>query len=599
MRRLLIVLLFAWSLRAGTVNVTDAQFGAVGDMRTCADMAITSGSTTLSSPSPCNFSAGDVNKWVQVPLAGDSFGSGLSAQITRFTDTHHVTLSVSAGASSSGVTGTIGTGNYAALTSVASYACSHSGTKVNFPAGNYYIEKYKIQGGGSANGVTDIAWTNCTNTIVTGYGALVSSNGSYHQLQDRSTFLSWEQTVSAFSITNANTFTIQGLEISGNVEKTTMAANVAEGQSYGIVTAGCSNLSIIDVNSHSFPADSISLGLNSVDTNDVITNVVTSHSARQGLTVGNVAGLVATNYQCSLIGYTGAYGNHPPSNCVDIEPAILPKASGIVFNNSTLTNALGALFTVTAENGTDVTISGGTFTCLLAGACANGGLGQINASTTIIQGITFYGSTNAGFHCGGNSSDTNWLRSDIRNNTIIFQGLAEMFCEDLRDTLGIPVHFTNNTVTVTGAAVDNGSMQFRYAKEVRGNTFFVSKNAKFAHTINIMDYTGVAAVENNTYSTDLTNASDPYATLYTSAGLVCNEVSQEPTYFVVGSGGNAACQSMTAEYHYNRYGRGSRILGLEQYRLILISSHTPAVCNMGTIRRRSKPIDDDTQAHVL
>lgn len=535
------ILLCAIPLRAATVNVTDPPFNVVGDMRSCADMAITNGNTTLSSPALCVFTSGDVNKWVQVPLAGDSFGSGLSAQISGFTDAQHVTLSVAAGASASGVTGTIGTGNYAALTSVASYACSHSGTTVNFPAGNYYIEKFKIQGGGSANGVTDIPWTNCTSTVVTGYGALVSSNGSYHQLQDRSTNLSWEQTVSAFSITGATTLTIEGLEITGNVENTTQAAGVFEGESYGIVTAGSSAVTLLDLNVHSFPADSIILGLNSLDTSDVITNVTTSHSGRQGLTVANVAGLLATNYQCSLIGYTGAYGNHPPSNCVDVEPAFDPKASNIVFVNATMTNPLGALVSAIPGGAIDLTLTGGTYTCLLAGACANNGFG-IEAATSIVQNATFNLGPSTGFHCGGNAHDAAWLRSDIRNNTINLTGIAQLFCEDIGDTLGIPVHFVNNTVNVTGTTTpENGSMQFQYAAEVRGNTFFVSKNAKFGNTVNIVNYTGTRAVQGNTYSTDLTNAGNGYATIYTSAVLVCNETSLQPTFFVIGSGNSATC----------------------------------------------------------
>jgi len=64
-----------------------------------------------------------------------------------------------------------------------------------------------------------------------------------------------------------------------------MAMNVAEGQSYGIVTAG-STVTLKNLNVHSFPVDSVVLGLNVVDTNDVMTNVFVHDSGRQGLTVG-------------------------------------------------------------------------------------------------------------------------------------------------------------------------------------------------------------------------------------------------------------------------------------------------------------------------
>jgi len=616
-------------LQAATVNVTDAQFagGAKGDLRACADMQMTSGNTTLTSPAQCQFTSGDVNKWVQVPLAGDANGTGLSAQISGFKDAQHVTLSVAAGATVSAATvsysdlklatsttlssvahtftpdqlglvltvtggsrftagsytitavaytgiatlnaiagtpgstngtgtlalaGTIGTGNYSAINAVATYACAHANTTVNFPAGSYYIEKYKIQGGGSANGVTDIFWTGCTNTTVTGYGAMVSVNGSYRQLNDNSGY-SFEQTVSPFAIFSSTGFVLKGLEINGNIENTTMDPVIAEGRSHGVPTVS-STVTLLDLNVHGWPADGIILGLNSLDTNDVMTNVFSHNNGRQGLTVANVNGLVATNYQCAFIGigFNGQYLGHNPEDCTDIEPAIDPKASNISFSGGYQASAVGALFDIT--NTIDTTIRGVTFDCSMSGitsqaVCGNGGLGQITANTTVFDGNTVLGA----FSCGFNGHSSTWLRSDFTNNTITVAQIPAVVCHDSRDTLGIPVHFNNNTVTVTGTqGALNGTMQFWYIAEASNNTFFISKNAKFFSTYKVVDYKGATTVRNNTYSTDLTNAADPYATDYTGVGIFCNELSLQPTFFVVAANPSICPTSSLFNGHVGR-----------------------------------------------
>jgi hypothetical protein len=223
--------------------------------------------------------------------------------------------------------------------------------------------------------------------------------------------------------------------------------------------------------------------------------------------------------------------DHPPSNCIDIEPSGPPKASGIVINNATMSDALGGLVTGIASNVNDAVLNGGTYTCQLAGACGNTGLVALIAPHVVIENATFNGE---GFRCGGHFNDPVWIRTDVRNNTFNMKGTGGIFCFDQADTLGIPVHFVNNILNVDGTVVENGRMQFQYAAEVRGNTFFVSKNAKFGTNTNTVEYTGADVVMNNTYSTDLTNASNGYSAIYTGARLVCNEISLQPTFFVLG-----------------------------------------------------------------
>lgn len=374
------------------------------------------------------------------------------------------------------------------------------------------------------------------------------SNGAYRQLNDASGY-SYEQTVSPFSINGATGFTIEGLEINGSIENTTKAS-VYEGQSYGIETGcgggGCqpsSNITLKDLNVHGFPADSIILALNYVDTGDTISNVFVHNSGRQGLTVANVTGLTATNFQCSMIGITGPYGGHPPEDCIDIEPAIAPAASGIVFSGGYLANAVGALTDTSPGSAHDLTISGMTLDCSQTGVtiqvvCGNGGIGSATAATTVFSENTYYTGPSAQFQCGGNNPTVGWLSSTIENNTFVMSAVPQLSCADFQATI-LPIYFIGNAVTVTGIVTpENGQIHFDYAQLVKGNTFFLSKNAQYeAAAIN---YTGAAIVRSNTYSTDLTNAGNPYSVVYTSVNLACGEISLEPTYFLV-TGGTSPC----------------------------------------------------------
>jgi hypothetical protein len=627
----------AWSetLNEGSTNdsnflsVTDARFGAKGDLRTCTDAQTTNGSLILFSPKLCNFSFDDVNKWVQVPLAGDSFGTGLSGQIVSVRDSQHAEMSVPAGSTvtaavktftdlaissyagghggqymvssvsspfttdrvgstltitggtgftpktvtiigvsydgtatlsaaigapgSKGGTGTsplsttIATGDYKALTSAAAYMCSHPGV-LRFPPGTYYIEKYRIYEGPHANGVQDITWTNCQNVTIQGYGATISSNGSFRRAADSSE-TSYCNSVSPFRIINSNSFTIQGIELNGNVDKMTKAGGVVEGQDYGIITGGSKNLTIRDVDSHHWPTDGMVLGLlqapqYAADKNILLDNVWSHNNGRMGLTLSSVNGAMIVNYRCSQIGqgFTGTYGGHAPGSCVDIEPPTLGDVmtGNILFSGGYQAASAGVLFDVTPGINTDVTVDGVTFDCSMKVGCNGGAIVGIAAKRTLIKNSTFYTKFGASFSCGQPYYVAGLERIDIVNNRLILQSIPEIAC-GTNDGRIKPTHFVGNHVVVTGNDVHNGAIRLDHLQEVRGNDFFISKNAMFAGSVNVINYKDAETVADNVYETDMTNIATPWAADYTNVRFSRNERSQNPGYFAVtpnSGGGN-------------------------------------------------------------
>jgi len=603
------------------VSVKDARFGAKGDLRTCEDMQTTIGSTTVTSPAECQFTQADVNKWVQVPKAGDDFGTGLSAQIVSVQDAQHVTLSAAAGATvgsaqiiyddliiktssytvivssvqhpftpdlvgahltitggtgftpatvtiqsvdyaglatvsaaigtqgSAGGTGTatlwgtIATGDYAALSEVATFACKHPNSTILYPPGTYYIESYRIDAGGAANHVRDITWTNCHDITISGYGAAISSNGSFRRTADNGVY-SYENSVSPFRFVGAASVVVQGIELNGNVDKMTRGVNVVEGQDYGLITTNSQNVMIRDVNSHHWPTDGLILGLlsatltNAADRNDQIDSVWSHNNGRMGLTLSNINGLNSVNYRCSQIGapFTGGYGGHPPQDCVDIEPPIAAdvKTGNILFSGGYMTSAFGGTLAVTAGCCSDLTVDGVVFD---DGPNMNfgrgGGAFAIGfAARTVIKNSTFYTQKLHGFGCGQPYFVAALERADIVGNRFILQSIPEILCGSNDGSLR-PIHFVGNHIIVKGGAVQNGVINLSHMEEVAGNDFFISGSAKFPNLQTAISYDSTQSVHDNTYNTDLTNASSPYTVSYTNVRLWRNELSLNPTYFVV------------------------------------------------------------------
>ncbi len=594
------------------------DFGAKGDLRTCTDPRITKGSTTLFS-ARCNFSPADVNKWVQVPLAGDSFGTGLSAQIVSVQDPQHTTLSVAAGATvtaavrsytdiaTSNYTGlnqsqvssaltpftpdevglpltitggtgftlttvtvlkvdfagvavlsgsvgainltggtgtvpiptTIASGDYDAIRSAATYACGLPHTMLLFPAGNYYLEQYKTTGG-AGSGITDVTWANCRDVTVTGYGAVITANGAFRRTNDTAGN-SYSNTVSPFYINGATNMKVLGFELDGSNIYTTKAVGVAEGWDYGIHEGASQDVTFRDINTHNWQTDGIDIGHGSFASHRIsLDNVWTHNNGRQGMTIEMVNGVIARDFDCSQIGdaFTLGYGGHSPRDCVDIEPPIavdLPTGD-IVFSGGYQASARGTLFV--APGARDLTVENVVFDCTMSQGCGGVAVVNFGARRALIKNNTFYMKRGTAFACN-HTFNPNLERLDITGNRFIMTAVAEIACNSNDGSIR-PIHFIGNHVYVSGTEVTNGAILLDHLQEVRGNDFFLSKNAKLLRTVNVINYTSTETVADNIYSTDLTNAADPYAVDYTNVRLYRNEKSLNPADFVVkpNGGGN-------------------------------------------------------------
>jgi hypothetical protein len=60
--------------------------------------------------------------------------------------------------------------DYSAMQVAATSICRSGGTLV-YPTGTYYVARFRIIGGPSANGVENITYRSCDNVVVSGYGA--------------------------------------------------------------------------------------------------------------------------------------------------------------------------------------------------------------------------------------------------------------------------------------------------------------------------------------------------------------------------------------------------------------------------------------------
>ena len=468
----------------------------------------------------------------------------------------NATLSGNVGtAGSAGGTGwspipsTIGTGNYTALQAAATAACSSPVPyELHFPPGAYYLEKSKITAGSGANGVTDIMWTGCRNLTVRGYGASIHSSGAFRRASD-SDVTSYENSVSPFNIVSSDGVTIFGFELNGHTEMMTLAATVVEGKNYGLMTATCKNITIRDLDTHDWATDGMIIGLMAnpqviADRNISLFNVWTHNNGRMGMTISDVLGLYANNFKCSQIGdpFTGGYGGHNPRNCVDIEPINSDVLTGeIVFQGGQLASSDGTLLTVMPSVVTDLLVDGMIFDCSMPNSCVTNVTTSAAAQKTTIRNSTFYVHGNvAAFGCQHNQLPL-LQRVDVVGNTFNMTKLLQFTCNS-NDGMIKPYHLIGNHFYVSGTETpQNGSILLDHNEEVSGNTFFIAAAAKYAGAVNVVNMTSSVSVHDNIYSTDLTNAADPYAVNYTGVRWWRNERSLNPVYFAVtpdGGGGN-------------------------------------------------------------
>lgn len=226
--------------------------------------------------------------------------------------------------------------NYYVFKQAAIYAAANPNTTITFPAGTFYIAKYRTV----KNDTTDhITWANCIGLKLIGTtGTIISVNGAFFRGLNYLTVdcskKSYTTGLSPFFFYRCRNLEIRNMEITGNVQNTTRAPgydinnpSVTESNNILLRFTKCDTVIIDNMYLHHAEVDGIAIDgerISGVWTNSTaftVSNVRCWYNARLGMSVGGL-----TNgyfYKCSF-NYTGfdngTYGQNDPAAGVDMEP---------------------------------------------------------------------------------------------------------------------------------------------------------------------------------------------------------------------------------------------------------------------------------------
>jgi hypothetical protein len=531
---------------SAALNVRD--FGAKGDGRSTEDGAMTSGQAVLTSAT-AEFSSADVGKYVSVAGAG-TLGAGLGTTIASVQGPTSATLSAASSATISNAQLEIGTDAFDAIQSAATAICSKGGTLV-FPPGTYVIGRHKAFSGSATNYVGDINWSGCTGVTISGYGATIYIDGSFHQYADGVREKSNENALTPFSFRAANNVTIKGVEINGNKNLITKDAGVTTESltSYGIAFTGGGNqnYSIRDVYIHEVQTDAIQIGNSSTGTdyNVVIDNTRAINSGRGNLSIENVVGLTVTNSTLSGAG-TGSYGGYQPMHGVDIEPGV--RADNLTFDNITSTNNKGWQFTVASAaltNSVVITASDFSWTKSYVQQGFN-----VGSNVAIIDNNRFTIGTASAVNNiitpahGSGVTLSQWC-DNVVTSTIGGRLRAPIFSSgfDADGSLN-PIDLTNNTFNV----ITGNFINARNLRLFQNNHIFVTTNGTEMVGNNIItNLEGSQSVVNNDYSTDLTAFGIYFSTYYLKVTVVSNETFPNAPHYQANCAGSCSGTAMVGK----------------------------------------------------
>lgn len=258
------------------------------------------------------------------------------------------------------------------------------------PPGHYKIDQYRIEGGANANGVTDLIFEGLSGFVVRGIGAVLDMKGDFQRTDDFNNHFSYSNGVKLL-FRNCQRFTVEGLEIDGNVDQMTRESGVNEDGSGLIYTNACRDYTLRNVYAHHGQSDGFIIGqmgwydddVDFADQNGRIESCVAEYNARQGISIIQARGLKIVNSRFDHTGQSeGEYGWHEPGHGADVEPNVA-SLSGIVTGN--------ILFdTCQFENNI-----GGTFTSSSGGAIIQGLVyhncyaspGEEGSGYTILSGV--------------------------------------------------------------------------------------------------------------------------------------------------------------------------------------------------------------------
>jgi hypothetical protein len=228
------------------------------------------------------------------------------------------------------------TDNYGAFRRLAEHATRVRGGNYLFPPGTYVVTRHRTASHGSRGPgvVANAEYVDCDGLTLTGHGAKIRLNGSFHRSERRgpdglpvgvhmSIFM-------PFDIRRSRNVRIAGFDIDGGVRGMTRHAAVGEGYSYLIALNACTDVTLEDLDLHDCQTDAILLSDDFIVSGELpgracrdirLLRVKCRNNARGGLAALQVWGLSAVDCEFSGNGFPqGRYGGHSPGFGVDIEP---------------------------------------------------------------------------------------------------------------------------------------------------------------------------------------------------------------------------------------------------------------------------------------
>ncbi|MEP7141313.1 MAG: glycosyl hydrolase family 28-related protein [Ferruginibacter sp.] len=269
--------------------------------------------------------------------------------------------------SSFGANGDGKTDNYAAFQAAAAYAAEHKNITINFPAGTYYIAKYRTK---KNDKIDHIWWKNCSGLKLIGQnGTKISMNGSFFRKLDYVTsggaLKSYTSGLSMWFYHCTN-LEIRNIELTGNVQNTTRSPgaddaspSVTESNNYLLRFTMCDKVVINNIYVHHSESDGIKIGgdrINGVWTNSSnfkVTNLRSYNNARLGMSIGGLNKSYFKGCEFKYNGFTdGDYGRNDPAGGVDIEPGEFHNNDNIKFEACAFESNYSGHFLCTAPNTT-------------------------------------------------------------------------------------------------------------------------------------------------------------------------------------------------------------------------------------------------------
>jgi hypothetical protein len=213
-----------------------------------------------------------------------------------------------------------------------------------FPKGTYQINRFhSVQ-----TIVADITINNCNDVRIAGDNSVINVYGKFFRSSDRTKGKFSYSNVSAiipFTFRNCSGIVLENIEINGNVNRMTKDPSVVESGGHLLKFSSCSNVILRNVYVHHAQTDGIYINDKCRDFK--FTNVVSTHNARQGMSVIELNAGYFRDCHYKFNGITeGKYGGHAPRSGVDVEPSMARRqvVRDILFVKCTFAGNAGSQF---------------------------------------------------------------------------------------------------------------------------------------------------------------------------------------------------------------------------------------------------------------